>query len=86
MSIGEDFGAISWRTLTMVVLGMLLLGVDYPKTNNATKVIAYFAINHDALHILMEESPHFLKSFKRPWWEMMTWLKHNVVRALILFN
>ena len=58
---------------------MLLLTVDYPKTNNATKVLAYFAINHDALQILMEESPYFLRFFKRPWWEMMTWLKHNVV-------
>ena len=65
---------------------MLLLTVDYPKTNSATKVLAYFAINHDALHILMEESPYFLRFFKRPWWEMMTWLKHNMVRALIFFN
>ena len=65
---------------------MLLLTVDYPKTNNATKVLAYFAINHHALQILMEESPYFLRFFKRPWWEMMTWLKHNMVRALIFFN
>ena len=27
--------------------------VDYTNINNATKVLAYFAINHDALHILM---------------------------------
>ena len=70
----------------MVVLGMVLLSVDYPKTNNATKVLAYFAINHDALYILMEESTYFLRSFKRPWWEMMTWLKHNVVKSTNFFN
>ena len=68
LSIGGDRGAISWRTLSfnsiVVVFGMLLLSVDYPKTNNAMKVLAYFVINHDALHILMKESPHFIRSFK----------------------
>ena len=49
-----ECGAISWRTLRfnskVVVLGVF---VGYTKTNNAMKVLAYFAINHDALHILM---------------------------------
>lgn len=40
------------------------VAIDYRKTNNATKVLVYFAINHDALHILTEESPSFLRSFK----------------------
>ena len=35
------------------------VATDYPKKNNSTKVLVYFAINHDALHILMEESPSF---------------------------
>ena len=33
----------------VVVLGVF---VDYTKTNNVMKILAYFAINHDALHIL----------------------------------
>ena len=49
----RDCGAISWRTLRfnskVVVLGVF---VDYTKTNNVMKILAYFAINHDALHIL----------------------------------
>ena len=54
MASVRDCGAISWRTLRfnskVAVLGVF---VNYTKINNATKILAYFAINHDALHILM---------------------------------